>query len=74
MQRFPLPLSENPFLTCPTPGLGTTDVTITGGTGIFEGAGGMFVLDVQFLGQEFDPDTNTLTTNYVYAASGTISY
>jgi hypothetical protein len=54
--------------------ISTLLVTITGGTGRFEGAGGEFVMDVELVSQKFDPAANTITNTYIWAASGTISY
>ncbi len=54
--------------------ISTLLVTITGGTGRFEGAGGEFIMDVEVVSQEFDPVANTMTNTYIWSASGTISY
>jgi hypothetical protein len=52
----------------------STLVTITGGTGRFQGADGEFVMEIEPVSQEFDPVANTITNTYIWTALGTISY
>ena len=50
-------------------------VTITGGTGRFAGASGQFTLVVLMDGPPVvDPVAGTMTMNYIWTASGTITY
>jgi hypothetical protein len=54
---------------------GSDVVTITGGTGRFEGASGQFTLVVLMDGPPIvDPVAGTMTMNYIWTASGTITY
>lgn len=52
----------------------TNMVTITGGTGRFEGAAGEFILVTQLVSQVIDPVAGTMTMQFVWTGSGTISY
>ncbi|HSP91301.1 MAG TPA: hypothetical protein VLN08_10350 [Vicinamibacterales bacterium] len=48
---------------------------ITGGTGRFKGAGGVFVITVQMMGQPvIHPENGTMTIELRWTASGTIIY
>jgi hypothetical protein len=49
-------------------------VTITGGTGRFEGAQGEFIMDITPSGQKLDPVSQTMTLTFVWTATGTIYY
>ena len=49
-------------------------VTITGGTGRFDGATGEFTMTILFQEVSIDPAAGTMTIDFTWTASGTISY
>ena len=49
-------------------------VTITGGTGRFEGATGEILLETELVSSVFDPIEMTITNTLVWTGSGTLTY
>jgi hypothetical protein len=49
-------------------------VTITGGTGRFEGATGEIILETELVSSVFDPVEMTITNTLVWTGSGTLTY